>query len=121
MRMLRSKLKVLLIVAGLFPAGVTADAQSLKVPFAALSPTYAPLWIADRAGFFKKHGLDVQLLYISAGSVIIPAILSGQVDVANMSSAPALRVVAWCRAGHSRRDIESIAARRHGPGFDQEA
>ena len=70
--MLRSKLKVLLIVAGLFPAGVTADAQSLKVPFAALSPTYAPLWIADRAGFFKKHGLDVQLLYISAGSCDYP-------------------------------------------------
>ena len=70
-------------------------AQSLKVPFAALSPNYAPLWIADQAGFFKKHGLDVQLIYISAGSVIVPAILSGQVDIANMSSAPAL--TAWAR------------------------
>jgi ABC-type nitrate/sulfonate/bicarbonate transport system substrate-binding protein len=67
----------------------------LKVPFAALSPTYAPLWIADQAGFFKKHGLDVELVYISSGSVIIPAILSGQVDIANMSSAPAL--TAWAR------------------------
>ena len=71
------------------------SAQSLKVPFAALSPNYAPLWIADQAGFFKKYGLDVQLIYISAGSVIVPAILSGQVDIANMSSAPAL--TAWAR------------------------
>ena len=93
--MARSKLKILLIIIGFFAAAVPAAAQSLKVPFAALSPTYAPLWIADQAGFFKKHGLDVQLVYISAGSVIIPAILSGQVDVANMSSAPAL--TAWSR------------------------
>jgi NitT/TauT family transport system substrate-binding protein len=76
--------------------GAPAAAQSLKVPFAALSPNYAPLWIADQAGFFKKHGLDVQVIYIiSAGSVIVPAILSGQVDIANMSSAPAL--AAWAR------------------------
>ena len=70
-------------------------AQSLKVPFAALSPNYASLWIADQTGLFKKYGLDVQLIYISAGSVIVPAILSGQVDIANMSSAPAL--AAWAR------------------------
>lgn len=39
--------------------------------------------------------MDVQLVYISAGSVIIPAVLSGHVDIANMSSAPAL--TAWSR------------------------
>ena len=93
--MARLKLKILLIIIGFFYAALPGAAQSLKVPFAALSPTYAPLWIGDQAGFFKKHGLDVQLVYISAGSVIIPAILSGQVDIANMSSAPAL--TAWSR------------------------
>ena len=92
---MRLKLKILLLVLGLSCAPVPGIAQSLKVPFAALSPTYAPLWIADQAGFFKKHGLDVQLVYISSGSVIVPAILSGQVDIANMSSAPAL--TAWAR------------------------
>ena len=74
---------------------VNAGGQSLKVPFAALSPNYAPLWIADQAGLFRKYGLEVQLIYISAGSVIVPAILSGQVEIANMSSAPAL--TAWAR------------------------
>ncbi|MGZ8466934.1 MAG: ABC transporter substrate-binding protein, partial [Candidatus Binatia bacterium] len=34
-------------------------------------------------------------VYISAGSVIVPALLSGQVEIANMSSAPAL--TAWAR------------------------
>ncbi len=83
------------LVAALVALGATASGQSLKVPFAALSPTYAPLWIAEQAGYFKKYGLDVQAIYISAGSVIVPALLSGQVEIANMSSAPAL--TAWAR------------------------
>ena len=95
MRLRAWKLRFALAIAWLCAYSVPAAAQSLKVPFAALSPNYAPLWIADQAGFFKKHGLDVQLIYISAGSVIVPAILSGQVDIANMSSAPAL--TAWAR------------------------
>jgi NitT/TauT family transport system substrate-binding protein len=70
-------------------------AQIMKVPYAALSPTYAPLWIAEQGGYFRKYGLEVQPVYISAGSVIVPALLSGQVEIANMSSAPAL--TAWAR------------------------
>jgi NitT/TauT family transport system substrate-binding protein len=71
-------------------------AQTWTVPFAALCLPPMPLCGSPiRPGFFKKYGLDVQLIYISAGSVIIPAILSGQVDIANMSSAPAL--TAWAR------------------------
>jgi NitT/TauT family transport system substrate-binding protein len=89
------KLAFALAIAWLGYDGAPSAAQSLKVPFAALSPNYAPLWIADQAGLFKKYGLDVRLIYISAGSVIVPAILSGQVDIANMSSAPAL--TAWAR------------------------
>ena len=89
------KLKIALAFIWICFAPVPAAAQSLKIPFAALSPTYAPLWISEQAGLFKKYGLDVQLIYISSGSIIIPAILSGQVDIANMSSAPAL--TAWTR------------------------
>jgi len=96
MRTSISKLKVAVAISWILLAGVPAAiAQTLKIPFAALSPNYAPLWIADQGGFFKKYGLDAQLIYISAGSVIIPALLSGQVDLANMGSAPAL--TAWAR------------------------
>jgi NitT/TauT family transport system substrate-binding protein len=85
----------LLMLVALCCGSGSAAAQSLKVPFAALSPNYAPLWIAAESGLFKKYGLDVQPIYISAGSVIVPALLSGQVEIANMSSAPAL--TAWAR------------------------
>jgi ABC-type nitrate/sulfonate/bicarbonate transport system substrate-binding protein len=80
------KLQPALLIVWLSCWSIDAAAQSLKVPFAALSSNYAPLWIADQAGLFKKYGLDVQLIYIPAGSVIVPAILSGQVEIANMGS-----------------------------------
>src|ERR1043166_7806205 len=86
---------VVLVLFAFFAGGVPASGQSLKVPFAALSPNYSPLWVADQGGYFKKYGLDVQPIYISAGSVIIPALLSGQVDIANMGSGPPL--TAWAR------------------------
>ena len=122
MRLRAWKLRFALAIAWLGVYNVPAAAQSLKVPFAALSPNYAPLWIADQAGFFKKHGLDVQVIYISAGSVIVPAILSGQVDIANMSSAPA--VTAWARGAElSAVGVTSnrLLHRHHDPRLDQKA
>ena len=96
MHYLKSKLQCVVVWAWIFLAlAPSAFAQNLKVPFAALSPNYAPLWVAGEGGFFKKYNLEVQPIYISAGSVIIPAVLSGQVDIANMGSGPPL--TAWAR------------------------
>ena len=94
--LLNVKLKVLLaLLVGCFVSVPIGNAQTLRVPYASLSPTYSPLWIGHQAGYFKKYQLDVQPVYISAGSVVVPAILSGHVDIANMSAAPAL--TAWAR------------------------
>jgi hypothetical protein len=60
MRIFRSKAKIVLAILWIGYATAPAAAQSLKIPFAALSPTYTPLWIADQAGLFKKYGLDVR-------------------------------------------------------------
>ena len=94
--LLSVNLKVLVaLLVSCFVGVPIANAQTLKVPYASLSPTYSPLWVGQQAGYFKKYQLDVQPVYISAGSVVVPAILSGQVDIANMSAAPAL--AAWAR------------------------
>ena len=69
--------------------------QMLKVPFVSISPNPAPLWIAKEAGLFKKHNLDVELIYIPGGTVIIQAMLSGEVRLANM--APPAAITAWTK------------------------
>lgn len=103
---------VFLVWALVASLGAAADpdrlhAQALKVPYAAQSATYAPLWIAQDAGLFKKQGLTVEIIYIPAGSVIVPALLSGEVAIANMSAAPA--IAAWARGA----DLVLVAVGSH--------
>ena len=85
---------VVAVLACLTASGVS-HAQALRVPYASLSPNYGPLWLGDVAGLFKKNNLDVQPLYISSGSVIVPALLSGEAKIANMGGAAAIN--AWAR------------------------
>ena len=84
---------VALLVAALVSA--PAFGQTLKVPFVSISPNPAPLWIAKEAGLFKKHNLDVELIYIPGGTTIIQAMLSGEVRLANM--APPAAITAWTK------------------------
>lgn len=41
----------------------------------------APMWVAKEAGFFKKQGVDVNLLFIGSGPTGTAAILAGEADV----------------------------------------
>jgi ABC-type nitrate/sulfonate/bicarbonate transport system substrate-binding protein len=89
-------------------AAAAAHAQPLRVPYVSLSPTAGPLWIAHDAGYFKKNGIASELLYIPGGSVIIQAMVSGDVKIANM--APPAAIGAWAKGA----DLTLIAS-----GVDQ--
>jgi NitT/TauT family transport system substrate-binding protein len=41
----------------------------------------APMWIAKEAGFFKKQGLEVKLVFIASGPVGTASVLGGEADV----------------------------------------
>jgi NitT/TauT family transport system substrate-binding protein len=41
----------------------------------------APLWIAEREGFFRKNGIDVKIVKIAGGTQGAQALLSGGVDI----------------------------------------
>lgn len=45
-----------------------ARGEKLRVVYSAIGSSQSPLWIAHEAGIFKKHGLDVELLYVAGGS-----------------------------------------------------
>ena len=89
------RLILILVLAFHFSASAILQAQTLKVPYVSLSPTAGPLWIAYEAGYFKKHNVSTELLYIPGGSTIIQAIISGDVKVANM--APPSAIGAWAK------------------------
>ena len=52
-----------------------------------------PVWVTAEAGFFKKHGLDVEFQYI-ASSTSIAALLSGQTQVSQGGGSEAVSAVA---------------------------
>lgn len=69
----------------LFAIAAQGDAQTklekLHVGYSAQAGSLAPIWITKEAGIFKKHGLDVELLFIPGGPTAAAALLSGEVPI----------------------------------------
>lgn len=74
-------LSLQLLTTSLPSAGQAAEPVT-KLLFAhgAISNNVTPLWIAKDQGFFRKYGLDVDLIFIIAGRAA-QAMLAGQVSV----------------------------------------
>ncbi len=72
----------------LFLTPSLATAEQVNFAYSSLSGLQSPLWIAKEAGFFKKQGIDAQVLFIVGGRVITQAMLAGelQMGVASMAA-----------------------------------
>jgi NitT/TauT family transport system substrate-binding protein len=55
--------------------------ERLHVGYSAQAGSLAPIWITKEAGIFKKHALDVELLFIPGGPTAAAALLSGEVPI----------------------------------------
>ena len=76
------KLKLLMFACVLvFPLDWTsAQAQPLRkirIGYPSISSRQAQLWIAKDEGIFRKHGLDVELIFLRGGQVAIQALTGG--------------------------------------------
>ena len=82
----RLKKNLFLIVSlslGFVNASSAAEApQKLRVAYAAVTAAFSIPWIAKEAGIFQRHGLDVELVYIAAGSRAVQTLVGGSIDVA---------------------------------------
>jgi NitT/TauT family transport system substrate-binding protein len=75
---------LLLSLVGLPYAGRAAD-KKVNIAYSSISGNMAPLWIAYESGFFRKYGLDVQLILIEGGSQAVQTLGSGDVAFAQMA------------------------------------
>jgi ABC-type nitrate/sulfonate/bicarbonate transport system substrate-binding protein len=59
-----------------------ASAQSNKVVigYANFSPTYASVWVAKEMGFFEKHNLNADIIFIRGGAMGTQALVSRSFD-----------------------------------------
>lgn len=51
--------------------------QKIRIGYPSISSRQAQLWIAKDEGIFRKHGLDVELIFLRGGQVAIQALTGG--------------------------------------------
>src|SRR5688572_10633789 len=70
-------------------AAESQNLQKLTIGYPALATTLATIAVIQKGGFFKKHGLDVDLVFISGSPLLTAAMVSGQVPL-SFVGAPAV-------------------------------
>ncbi|HET9296062.1 MAG TPA: ABC transporter substrate-binding protein, partial [Candidatus Binatia bacterium] len=91
------RLLIFVIVALFLPAGAySADTperplEKLTIAYSSVSGNMAPLWITHERGFFRKNGLDVQIVFIESGSTAVQSLSNKDVAFAQMAGAGVLQ------------------------------
>jgi NitT/TauT family transport system substrate-binding protein len=78
----RLNLFVSVLIGVLTIAAHAAAADKVRISYSAVNATQAFLWVAQEKGFFAKHGMEGELLYINSGTMNIAALVGGSVQVA---------------------------------------
>ena len=55
--------------------------EKLRFVYSAIGGSQASIWIPYEAGIFKKHGLDIELLYVGGGGRAAQVVQSGEVPI----------------------------------------
>jgi len=67
-------------------AGGAMAAGPLVVGYSAVTSVFLPFWIGKENGFYKKEGLDTQLVYIASSTTMAQAMFARQVAISTVNS-----------------------------------
>lgn len=70
-----------LIIALIAPHKALSQSEKVRVAISSISTSQVNVWVPLDTGFFKKQGLDVELVYISGAPVGAAALMSGEVAI----------------------------------------
>jgi ABC-type nitrate/sulfonate/bicarbonate transport system substrate-binding protein len=97
LQMMKSSFHAMVVVLSLgffiellSPSLDAATLEKINASYGAISGSMAPIWVAKEAKLFEKHGLDLNLVYISGGPRAIMSLIGGSVQFVNHSGMPAL-------------------------------
>jgi ABC-type nitrate/sulfonate/bicarbonate transport system substrate-binding protein len=71
---------VVLAIVFLFFARANAQTNKVVIGYANFSPTYASVWVAKEMGFFEKHNLNADIIFIRGGAMGTQALVSHSFD-----------------------------------------
>jgi len=58
-----------------------ALAKDIRIVYSSITASQSVAWVAQEAGIYQKHGLNVQLVYVSSGSRAMSALLAGETPI----------------------------------------
>jgi len=70
-----------LLTCLVFSSDAPAQMEKLRLVYSAIAGSQASFWIPHEAGIFRKHGLDVELLYVGGGGRAAQVVQSGEVPI----------------------------------------
>jgi len=68
-----------------------APLEKVRVAYSGISGNQVPAWVAHEKGFFRKNGLDVELVFTEGGAKAIEALVSGDVAFAQTAGSSAIQ------------------------------
>ena len=90
---------ILILMVTLLNESPFVFAQTRQTPvrtaYSALSAGIGTLWLTHEDGYFRKHGLESNLIYIRGGSTAVQALLAGEIQFGHLSPAPMM--TAWAQ------------------------
>jgi NitT/TauT family transport system substrate-binding protein len=93
MPLTRRTLCALLVLLGTVATPFAASAQiKLKVGLLPFSEALAAV-IADKQGFFKAEGLDIEITKFQAGAAAVPVMQAGRIDIAFSNTVSTLQAI----------------------------
>lgn len=86
----------------------SAQTQKLTLGYSTVGPAGTGLWMAKETGAFEKYGIDADLIFISAGPIVVQALLGGDLQ-AGLAATNA--VIAAVSGGASLVSVMSLVNR----------
>jgi NitT/TauT family transport system substrate-binding protein len=69
----------------LFSGGEGEAQEKIKLSYSSVDTTNAIYYVANEKGFYRKNGLDVELVFIPTTTTSVAALIAGDIKVANAS------------------------------------
>jgi ABC-type nitrate/sulfonate/bicarbonate transport system substrate-binding protein len=79
---MRTRVVLGLLLAGVLGWGPAASAQTKMTIATGVDPVFSAYYVAQEAGLFKKHGLDVRINTGPSGSAMVAFLVNGQIESA---------------------------------------
>ena len=99
--------------AGVAPAtSAKSGVAKLRISQSAVNTRSAVLWIALGQGFFSKHGLDVEAIYLRSSNIQMAALATGDVQFGSSGGAPVLSAVS------GGQDLKIVASPSNKLSYD---